>query len=110
MNPIIIFILLPFIVIIPAYASHGSSPIACEADGYEAGLDGPFSQKLYETCEEVGGADEYYNGFINGVCQQTIQKMFVSKQLCGMNIKVLELNEKGYPKFLDKSYSYRNHL
>ena len=43
-----------------------SSPIACEADGYEAGLDGPFSQKLYETCEEVGGADEYYNGFING--------------------------------------------
>jgi hypothetical protein len=49
-----------------AFASHGSSPAACEADGYEAGLDGPFSQELYEMCEEVGGADAYYQGFIEG--------------------------------------------
>jgi hypothetical protein len=49
-----------------AFASHGSSPTACEADGYEAGLDGPFSQELYETCAEVGGADEYYDDFIEG--------------------------------------------
>ena len=48
------------------YASHGSSPAACEADGYEAGQDGPFSQELYEMCEEVGGADEYYDAFIEG--------------------------------------------
>jgi hypothetical protein len=32
-----------------AFASHGSSPTTCEADGYEAGRDGPFSQELYET-------------------------------------------------------------
>ena len=44
-----------------AFASHGSNAIACETDGYEAGRDGSFSQKLYETCEEVvGGADAYY--------------------------------------------------
>jgi hypothetical protein len=49
-----------------AFASHGSNPAACEADGYEAGRDGPFSQELYETCAEVGGADEYYEGFIDG--------------------------------------------
>jgi hypothetical protein len=48
------------------YASHGSSPAACEADGYEAGQDGPFSQELYETCKEVGGGDAYYQGFIEG--------------------------------------------
>ena len=53
-------------MVVPSYASHGSSPIACEADGYEAGRDGSFSQELYETCEEVGGADEYYEGFIDG--------------------------------------------
>ena len=39
---------------------------ACEADGYEAGRDGAFSQELYETCEEVDGADAYYQGFIDG--------------------------------------------
>jgi hypothetical protein len=50
-----------------AFASHGSNAIACEADGYEAGRDDSFSQKLYETCEEVvGGADAYYEGFIEG--------------------------------------------
>lgn len=50
-----------------AFASHGSNAIACEADGYEAGQDDSFSQKLYETCEEVvGGADAYYEGFIEG--------------------------------------------
>jgi hypothetical protein len=49
-----------------AFASHGSNAIACEADGYEAGRDDSFSQELYETCEEVGGADEYYEGFIEG--------------------------------------------
>jgi hypothetical protein len=49
-----------------AFASHGSNAIACEVDGYEAGRDGSFSQKLYETCEEVGGADAYYEGFIEG--------------------------------------------
>ena len=49
-----------------AFASHGSNAIACEADGYEAGRDDSFSQELYETCEEVGGADEYYEGFIDG--------------------------------------------
>jgi hypothetical protein len=49
-----------------AFASHGSSPAACEADGYEAGREGPFSQELYETCGEVGGADAYYEGFIEG--------------------------------------------
>jgi hypothetical protein len=37
---------------IAAFASHGSSPTAYEADGYEAGRDGPFSQELYETCEK----------------------------------------------------------
>lgn len=47
-------------------ASHGSSVIACEADGYEAGQDGSFSQELYEQCEEVGGADAYYDAFIEG--------------------------------------------
>jgi hypothetical protein len=47
-------------------AAFASSPAACEADGYEAGRDGPFSQELYETCAEVGGADEYYEGFIDG--------------------------------------------
>ena len=36
------------------------------ADGYEAGLDGPFSQELYEMYEEVGGADAYYQGFMEG--------------------------------------------
>jgi hypothetical protein len=50
-----------------AFASHGSNAIACEADGYEAGQDDSFSQKLYEMCEEVvGGADAYYEGFIEG--------------------------------------------
>jgi hypothetical protein len=49
-----------------ALASHGSSAIACEADGYEAGLDGSFSQELYEQCGEVGGADAYYEAFIDG--------------------------------------------
>jgi hypothetical protein len=48
------------------FASHGSSPAACEADGYEAGQDGPFSQELYETCQEIGGGDEYYDAFIEG--------------------------------------------
>ena len=43
------------IMMVSANASHGSSPAACEADGYEAGRDGPFSQELYETCEEVDG-------------------------------------------------------
>jgi hypothetical protein len=47
-----------------AFASHGNSPAACEAHGYEAGLDGPFSPELYEMCEE--GADAYYQGFIEG--------------------------------------------
>lgn len=49
-----------------AFASHGSSPAACEADGYEAGQDGPFSQELYETCEEIGAGDRYYDGFLEG--------------------------------------------
>ena len=49
-----------------ANASHGSSAIACEADGSEAGRDGPFNQELYEQCGEVGGADAYYEGFIEG--------------------------------------------
>ena len=47
-----------------AFASHGSSAIACEADGREAGLDGPFSQNLYETCQEIGAGNEYYDNFI----------------------------------------------
>jgi hypothetical protein len=58
------------IVLIPlttnANASHGSSAIACEADGYEAGQDGPFSQDLYNTCQGIGAGDEYYDGFIEG--------------------------------------------
>lgn len=54
------------IMMVSANASHGSSPAACEADGYEAGRDGAFSQELYETCEEVDGADAYYQGFIDG--------------------------------------------
>ena len=49
-----------------AFASHGSNAIACEADGYEAGRDDSFNQELYETCEEVGGADAYYEGFLEG--------------------------------------------
>ena len=53
-------------MMVSANASEGSSPIACEADGYEAGRDGAFSQELYETCEEVDGADAYYQGFIDG--------------------------------------------
>jgi hypothetical protein len=53
-------------IIISADASHGSSAIACEADGYEAGQDGPFSQELYDTCKEIGAGDAYYQGFING--------------------------------------------
>ena len=55
-------------MMVSANVSHGSSPAACEADGYEAGRDGAFSQELYETCEEVDGADAYYQGFIDGVC------------------------------------------
>jgi hypothetical protein len=53
-------------MMVSANASHGSSPAACEADGYEAGRDGAFSQELYETCEEVDGAEAYYQGFIDG--------------------------------------------
>ncbi len=49
-----------------ALASHGSSAIACEADGYEAGQDGPFSQELYETCQGIGAGDAYYDAFIEG--------------------------------------------
>lgn len=49
-----------------AFASHGSSAIACEADGYEAGQDGPFSQELYNTCKEIGSGDAYYDAFIEG--------------------------------------------
>ncbi|MDQ3840213.1 MAG: hypothetical protein M3297_13210 [Thermoproteota archaeon] len=49
-----------------AFASHGSSEIACKADGYEAGQDGSFSQGLYDTCQEIGAGDAYYNGFIEG--------------------------------------------
>ncbi len=52
--------------IMMVYASHGSSAIACEADGYEAGQDGPFSQELYNTCKEIGAGEEYYDGFIEG--------------------------------------------
>jgi hypothetical protein len=39
-------------IMISANASHGSSAIACEADGYEAGRDGPFSQELYDICKK----------------------------------------------------------
>jgi hypothetical protein len=46
-------------IISDAFASHGSSAIACEADGYEAGQDGPFSQELYETCQGIGAGDAY---------------------------------------------------
>jgi hypothetical protein len=53
-------------MMISANASHGSSAIACEADGYEAGRDGPFSQELYDTCKEIGAGDAYYQGFIDG--------------------------------------------
>jgi hypothetical protein len=49
-----------------ALAYHGSSAIACEADGYEAGQDGPFSQELYNTCKEIGAGDAYYDAFIEG--------------------------------------------
>jgi hypothetical protein len=50
--------------LVPAYASHSVSPNACYNDGEEAGQNGPFSQELYEFCEEYG--DEYYDGFIDG--------------------------------------------
>ena len=43
-----------FTMMVSANASHGSSPAACEADGYEAGRDGAFSQDLYETSADIG--------------------------------------------------------
>jgi hypothetical protein len=59
--------LMSMVMIMPnALASHGSSPAACEADGYEAGQDGPFSQELYETCQGIGAGYEYYDAFIEG--------------------------------------------
>ena len=43
------------------FASHSSSPAACQGDGYETGQDGSFSQELYDMCGEP-----YYDGFIEG--------------------------------------------
>ena len=61
MNPIAIGILLLLPLIIPAYASHSSDPIACEGDGLYDGKNNPFSQKLFEMC-----GDTYYDAFIRG--------------------------------------------
>jgi hypothetical protein len=43
------------------FASHSSSPTACEGDGLYDGKNGPFSQGLYEMC-----GDTYYEAFIEG--------------------------------------------
>jgi hypothetical protein len=63
-----IFLLLPILFVLGttmitpnAFASHSSSPAACEGDGLEAGQDGEFSQELYDMC-----GDWYYDGFIEG--------------------------------------------
>jgi hypothetical protein len=61
MNPIAIGILLLLHLVIPAYASHSSDPIACQGDGLYDGKNNPFSQKLFEMCGYT-----YYDGFIGG--------------------------------------------
>ena len=61
MNTIAIGILLLLPIVIPAYASHSSDPIACEGDGLYDGKNNPFSQKLFEMC-----GDTYYDAFIEG--------------------------------------------
>jgi hypothetical protein len=34
------------------FASHGSSPTACEADGYEAGRDGPSARNYMKHVQK----------------------------------------------------------
>jgi hypothetical protein len=48
------------------FASHGDTPAACYSDGIDAGQSDQFNQGLYETCQGIGGGDEYYDGFIEG--------------------------------------------
>jgi hypothetical protein len=53
------------IMVLPsAFASHSVDPDACYNDGFYDGENNPFSQELYEFCEQYG--DEYYDGFIDG--------------------------------------------
>ena len=61
MNLIIILILLPFIMIVPAYASHGTHYFPCKNDGLYDGQENPFSQELFEMC-----GNTYYEYFMIG--------------------------------------------
>jgi hypothetical protein len=58
---ILMVALVPSISMTMAFASHSSSPAACQSDGHETGQDGSFSQELYDMCGEP-----YYDGFIEG--------------------------------------------
>lgn len=57
---IFILILLP-IVIVPAYASHGTHYFPCKNDGIYDGQENPFSQELYKMCGKT-----YYEYFMIG--------------------------------------------
>ena len=52
-------------IVVPAYAQE-SDPDNCGGDGYNDGQNGPFSQDRYDNCGDEGGADAYYQGFIDG--------------------------------------------
>lgn len=58
---IALVILIVYLVMVQAYASHGTTFAPCKNDGIYDGQENPFSQELFEMC-----GDTYYDYFIAG--------------------------------------------
>ena len=62
-------ILLPSLILIPAYASHGTHYFPCKNDGLYDGAENPFSQEFLEMC-----GNTYYEYFMIGCMAQNNTK------------------------------------